>query len=335
MRTRTSAAFGVGILLLLGSGIVVSACSGKTDSAGPESGSSGVPSDCPASVPALPTTPGTGTPCPKEGVLCEYGDAFDPLCNAIVRCDSGRWEVPWFGAQPSDCSFTPPAPKKPPPNPADCPATEKDVSVGASCNTSSTCNYEGGSCGCGVYCPQYPVGQLDCDADAGITANCCDRSKPVWSCAGPINYCPTPRPRVGSPCPDAGATCVAGPPTACNDTELQCLNGVWSIANTSCPVSTARAKKEIAYVTTDEAQKMSEDLMRVRLATYRYKAGDPSTHLGFIIEDMPEGSPAVLSSRDRVDLYGYVSMTVATLQRQQARIDALEKELAEMKTKQR
>lgn len=41
-------------------------------------------------------------------------------------------------------------------------------------------------------------------------------------------------------------------------------------------------------------------------------------------EDMPPGSPAVIASRERVDLYGYMSMTVAALQRQNERIDALE-----------
>ena len=68
--------------------------------------------------------------------------------------------------------------------------------------------------------------------------------------------------------------------------------------------------------------------MSVRLATYRYKpgvTGEDAQHLGFIIEDMPQGSPAVLASRDRVDLYGYVSMAVAALKVQERELDALKK----------
>jgi hypothetical protein len=59
--------------------------------------------------------------------------------------------------------------------------------------------------------------------------------------------------------------------------------------------------------------------------------GNDARHLGFIIEDMPEGSAAVLPSRDRVDLYGYTSMTVASLQHQQREIDALKAELAKLR----
>jgi hypothetical protein len=45
---------------------------------------------------------------------------------------------------------------------------------------------------------------------------------------------------------------------------------------------------------------------------------------------MPGGSPAVLASRDRVDLYGYVSMAVASLQEQQREIDVLKAETARL-----
>ena len=91
-------------------------------------------------------------------------------------------------------------------------------------------------------------------------------------------------------------------------------------------------KEDIAYVGGDEAARLREELMSVRVASYRYTTGDPSRHLGFIIEDMPVGSPAVLASRDRVDLYGYVSMTVLALQEQQKQIERLEAELARART---
>jgi hypothetical protein len=69
--------------------------------------------------------------------------------------------------------------------------------------------------------------------------------------------------------------------------------------------------------------------LRIKLATYKYNADianpDPS-HLGSIIEDIPR-SPAVDSEHNRVDLYGYVSMVVATMQVQEKQIAELRKEL--------
>ena len=69
--------------------------------------------------------------------------------------------------------------------------------------------------------------------------------------------------------------------------------------------------------------------------TYRYRENvafeDPrASHLGFIIEDMPQGSPAVMSSRERVDLYGYLSMAVASLQQQEREIRELKVEIARL-----
>jgi len=95
-----------------------------------------------------------------------------------------------------------------------------------------------------------------------------------------------------------------------------------------CPTSTRKAKQDIDYVQPDDAARLRRQLLDVRVASYRYKEHDPSKHLGFIIEDMPEGSPAVLASRERADLYGYISMAVVAIQEQQKQIDRLEAELA-------
>ena len=72
--------------------------------------------------------------------------------------------------------------------------------------------------------------------------------------------------------------------------------------------------------------------LRLRLATYHYKpeVSDPSrAHLGFIIEDTPPATPAVDAQREHVDLYGYMSMLVATLQVQEKEIADLRRELAQ------
>jgi hypothetical protein len=74
----------------------------------------------------------------------------------------------------------------------------------------------------------------------------------------------------------------------------------------------------------------------MRLATYRYKGpfvdpNDPNAkHLGFIVEDQPQ-SLSVDRGHDRVDIYGYMSMAVATMQVQEKEIAQLKKEIADVK----
>jgi hypothetical protein len=104
-----------------------------------------------------------------------------------------------------------------------------------------------------------------------------------------------------------------------------------------CPVSTKRLKKDIQYVTPDERRAIAEETLRTRLATYQYTVGAPDSRLGFIIEDDPT-SPAVIHDKDRVDLYGYTSMAVATLQVQneeiaelRAEVEALRSEVAKLR----
>jgi hypothetical protein len=324
--------------------VVVSAaaagCSGKTTDAtsdagtptASESGTSGTHTiGCPDTLPWTRTTAnGPENPCTQDGQVCEYGTDFDPGCNKTVECRYGVWSVPFMsGGRSVTCGS--PAPK-PTPNPSDCPATKAEVIEGAACSASSKCSYDGAECTCGVYCPQYPVGRPTCDPDAGITQNCCDRSKPsTWSCFVGVPYCSTPRPYVGDPCTTPDDACALAPPGECGQTQLRCRENRWELFVPQCPISTARAKKEIAYVSEGEAAKLKEELLRLRLATYRYKAGDPAPHLGFVIEDLPAGSPAVFASRERVDLYGYMSMAVATIQEQQKQLDRLEAEVARLK----
>ncbi|MBS2019486.1 MAG: hypothetical protein JST00_41875 [Deltaproteobacteria bacterium] len=327
----------IGIALLVSGGFA--ACSGKTEQASgtSTSGTSGngdgtYTVGCPATPPSVRTTAnGAKSPCSVEGQICEYGTDFDPRCNTIVQCSSGEWGIPILGSGggvKKECGA--PAPTLPP-NPAECPATRAAVVDGQACSATSACAYDGSTCTCGVFCPSFPVGQRDCDADAGVTTNCCDRSKaPTWHCFDGPKRCPSPRPHIGDPCTNKEDSCAIGPPSECGQTILACNGKNWEMPRNECPASTEKAKREIAYVTQRDARALRDDLLRVQLATYRYKS-DSSHHLGFIIEDMPPGSPAVLESRDHVDLYGYVSMAVAAIQVQQAQIEKLESELAETK----
>ncbi len=99
-----------------------------------------------------------------------------------------------------------------------------------------------------------------------------------------------------------------------------------------CPISRAAFKTGIEFVDAAGRAALAERLLATRLATYRYKAQGPQgrRHLGFLIDDDPQ-SPAVDASRDMVDLYGYLSMAVATLQTQQQTIEALQAESAALR----
>lgn len=101
-----------------------------------------------------------------------------------------------------------------------------------------------------------------------------------------------------------------------------------------CPKSRATLKSDVHYVDSAERQTLAAELLDTRLATYRYTAAGPQAprHLGFIIDDQPNGT-AVDAQRDMVDLYGYLSLSVATLQEQQKQIEQLRREVQELKTK--
>jgi hypothetical protein len=135
-------------------------------------------------------------------------------------------------------------------------------------------------------------------------------------------------PSVGTVCNDEGLTCGVKSDFNCGVIQV-CARQDPTVAPYSCPISSRQYKQGITYLDTADLQKLHEDTLATRLATYTYKSevADPTTtHLGFIIEDQP-ASPAVDAMHGRVDLYGYVSMVVASLQVQEREIAELRKEL--------
>ena len=99
-----------------------------------------------------------------------------------------------------------------------------------------------------------------------------------------------------------------------------------------CPISQRQHKKDISYLSETDRQRLNDELMSFRLATYRYKSEAPSEreHLGFIIDDVAP-SAAVLQSGERVDMYGYQTMAVAALQVQARELATLRRELDDLK----
>jgi hypothetical protein len=129
--------------------------------------------------------------------------------------------------------------------------------------------------------------------------------------------------KEGDACTTAGTACDPG--SGCN-VLLRCATSDPKVGG--CPISRARFKKDIDYVPDQKLQSIHDELMTMRLATWRYtsEAESANPHLGFIIDDNP-ASASVDATGDRVDLYGYTSMAVAAAQVQNKRIEALEREL--------
>ena len=74
------------------------------------------------------------------------------------------------------------------------------------------------------------------------------------------------------------------------------------------------------------------DVLAMKLARYRYRTdgADGPERLGFLIDDAPH-TPAVAPDATQVDLYGYASMVVAAVQTQAKEIEALRREVSELR----
>ncbi len=132
--------------------------------------------------------------------------------------------------------------------------------------------------------------------------------------------------QAGDSCTHASETCDPG--TGCGE-NLLCTDHDPRMQPGGCPISRARFKRDIEYLSPDELQRYADQLLALPLATYRYKDDlRARKHLGFVLEDVEPSAPlCVDAARDRVDLYGYTSMAVAALKRQQQQIEELRREL--------
>jgi hypothetical protein len=116
---------------------------------------------------------------------------------------------------------------------------------------------------------------------------------------------------------------------SCN-VHLVCARTDPRLAPGGCPISRRELKHDIEYLTREDRARLSDEILGVKLATYRYNAAPERERLGFIIEDL-EPSASIDSGRDMVDLYGYTSMAVAALQTQAEEIAALRREIDELR----
>jgi hypothetical protein len=106
-----------------------------------------------------------------------------------------------------------------------------------------------------------------------------------------------------------------------------CTGGVWTSTQNNCPISSRRAKRNIDYLSEQQAEAIAQATLRTRLATYEYI--DPALRgprrLGFILEDPTTHPYARDPDVSVVDMYGYSSMLLATVQSQQRQIEELQR----------
>jgi hypothetical protein len=203
--------------------------------------------------------------------------------------------------------------------------TEKGGGTGLAChNPAEGC---ASSAICGEGCDPVVTGTCGATSALQWYTTC---GYPV--CGGGPDAGPTDAgvcPAVGSSCTTKGEACGTPDKANCGSTLVCDDHDPKGPGGDACPVSSRTFKDGIQYVGDAELQTLHEEALRVKLATYNYKSkvADPGPrHLGFIIEDNP-GSLSVDQAHNRVDLYGYVSMVVASMQVQEKEIAALRSEL--------
>jgi hypothetical protein len=100
-----------------------------------------------------------------------------------------------------------------------------------------------------------------------------------------------------------------------------------------CPISRREFKRDVRYLSNADIERLRAELLRLRLARYRYASEDgPPERLGFMIDDVGK-SPAVAHDGTHVDLYGYTSLAVAAIQAQARELEALRREVAELRAR--
>lgn len=188
----------------------------------------------------------------------------------------------------------------------------------------------------GVQCLVQPCAgkRAACEAGQCVVRPAAGTLAWYWTCGDPVcaGHSDTPGvPRcttemAGQACSSTGATC--DPVDGCNR-KLLCTTSDPTMGPGGCPISRRSSKRDIRYLRPAELAAYRARLLELPLATWRYKDAPQRERLGFILEDVPrgEGTVAVDEARGMVDLYGYTSLTVATVQHQARQIAELRREL--------
>jgi hypothetical protein len=244
-------------------------------------------------VPPSSTGGPNGAPTPSPGVAPPCGQRCDDIPQCEFLCPEGT-------SNPTDqngCVHT-------------CKCVAGSGSGTADAGTTTPALRLFGTCGDPV-CGIRPHGDPAVPACTGAQIEGAACGSAGWRC---------------DPCP--GCTSDRG----CNQ-FLVCAAEDPRLGVGGCPISRSTYKRDIRYLDDRELGRYEADLLGLRLATWRYKSDPSRARLGFIIDDLDAraSSVAVEGTGDRVDLYGYTSLAVATLQRQARQIAGLQRELADLR----
>jgi hypothetical protein len=314
--------FGAAIVAACGGGVSLGDLGNGADGGGADGGGDGAPIEC-ASKEAC-------GPAPKSlAIMCPDGSIGGNTGRCLKTSSGCAWEqrecppVACFDAQgvlsPSLKKCTATTDCVAVVYQLDCCGSRKATGVNLSSEAAvAKCAQDraAGFPACG--CPSGPTVADDGSKDPGGGAT------PSVTCNG-AGQCETSfgvGPTCGATTCKPGGTCCSGVPFP----EPTCID------TGACPISQRKLKKDITYLSLADRERLNDELQRFPLATYRYKAESDTdrAHLGFIIDDVAP-SPAVLPSGERVDLYGYQTMTVAALQVQARELAALRREMDELK----
>jgi hypothetical protein len=141
-----------------------------------------------------------------------------------------------------------------------------------------------------------------------------------------LKSCKSMHVKVFKPCKKGAASCYVE--RTCPDGRVVPSDFLECAAkqNQGCFTRSSKIYKEgIAYLSDDELAALASQIEQLKVARYRYK-DTPDQRLGFVIEDAPD-APWVSSDKRRVDLYALLASSIATLQRQEARIRQLEHDI--------
>ncbi|MBS2018331.1 MAG: tail fiber domain-containing protein [Deltaproteobacteria bacterium] len=298
--------------------------SGVNGTSSGTSGSSGSPRECPTSS----CGPALGAPAKT----CSDGSIGGNTGKCIANADgSCGWELRECPADPPAACFgkdgTLDASYKKCASDADCVSVDYQVDCCGSMHAAGVSkSSEAAVTACAkTRAAGYPA--CDCVSKPTVAddASANDGAKsPKAVFCNAVGLCETSF--RGLPC---GSTACGPSQQCCSGVPFPaptCVNGV------ACPISERKHKKDITYLDEAAKRRLAEEVLRIPLATYRYKSQseDERTHLGFIIDDIAP-SAAVTANGERVDMYGYTTMSVAALQLQANEIAELRRQVEELR----
>jgi len=190
---------------------------------------------------------------------------------------------------------------------------------------------ESGDAGDGDGEPQGTWYEHPCGNGDPVSVSCVDEADTNWEDPS-TDLCSDLGVSAGDACQDVDIQCVLAQAFTCASMDPSARTSEFALTcratpfeDGQCPASSRAAKRNIHYIAPIERRQLANEVLDVKLASYRYRdPAKPGQKLGFILEDHPK---ATFSGEGRVDLYAYASALVALAQEQQTEIDKLKEQV--------